>query len=81
VEDQPYRNVFADVHSKIKALKERIAAANKDDRELRESKAAEESKTPRLRRQLASITCVLPLIICRQTRYNLELISPDATAR
>jgi hypothetical protein len=44
VEDQPYRNVFADVHSKIKALKERTAAANKDDRELRESKAAEESK-------------------------------------
>jgi hypothetical protein len=44
VEDQPYRNAFADVHSKIKALKERTAAANKDDRELRESKAAEESK-------------------------------------
>ena len=44
MEDQPDRNVFADVHSKIKALKERIAAANKADRELRESKAAEESK-------------------------------------
>ena len=44
MEDQPYRNVFADVHSKIRALKERTAAANKDDRELRESKAAEESK-------------------------------------
>ena len=44
MEDQPCRNVFADVHSKIKALKERTAAANKDDRELRESKAAEESK-------------------------------------
>lgn len=44
MEDQPYRNVFADVHSKIKALKERTAAANKDDREPRESKAAEESK-------------------------------------
>ena len=44
MEDQPYRNVFADVHSKIKALKERTGAANKDDRELRESKAAEESK-------------------------------------
>ena len=44
MEDQPYRNVFADVHSKIKALKERTAAANKDDRELRERKAAEESK-------------------------------------
>jgi len=36
--------LFADVHSKIKALKERTAAANKDDRERRESKAAEESK-------------------------------------
>jgi len=44
VEDQPYRNVFADVYSKIKALKERTAAANKDGRELRQGKAAEESK-------------------------------------
>ena len=44
MEDQPYRNVFADVHSKIKALKERTAAANKSDRELRESKAAEEAQ-------------------------------------
>ena len=44
VEDQPYKNSFADVHKKIKAFKDRIAAANKDDRELRESRAAEESK-------------------------------------
>jgi hypothetical protein len=44
VEDQAYRNVFAEVHSKIKALKERTAAANKDDREAREGKAAEESQ-------------------------------------
>jgi hypothetical protein len=44
VEDQPYTNSFADVHNKIKALKERSAAANRIDRELRESKVAEESQ-------------------------------------
>jgi hypothetical protein len=44
VADQPYTNVFADVHSKIKAFKERTAAANRDDRELREDRAAEEAK-------------------------------------
>jgi hypothetical protein len=49
--------VFADVHSKSR-LKERIAAANKDDRELRESKAGEKPKIPRLRRQLVCITCI-----------------------
>jgi hypothetical protein len=44
VADQQYTNPFADVHSKIKVLKERTAAANRVDRELRESKAAEESQ-------------------------------------
>jgi len=44
VDDQPYTNSFADVHKKIKAIKDRIAAANKDDRKLRESKAVEESQ-------------------------------------
>jgi hypothetical protein len=44
VEDQPYTNVFADVHSKIKALKERNAAANRNDRELREGRVTEEAK-------------------------------------
>ena len=44
VDDQPYTNSFADVHKKIKAFKDRIAAANRDDRELRESKAVEESQ-------------------------------------
>jgi hypothetical protein len=44
VEDQPYTNSFADVHKKIKVFKDRIAAANRDDRELRESKVAEESQ-------------------------------------
>jgi hypothetical protein len=44
VEDQPYSNPFVDVHKKIKDFKDRIAAANKDDRELRESKAVEESQ-------------------------------------
>ena len=42
--DQPYTNVFADVHSKIKALKERTAAANRDDRELREGRVTEEAR-------------------------------------
>ena len=42
MEDQPYRNVFADVHSKIKALKDRAAAANRDDRALRESRLVRE---------------------------------------
>jgi len=44
VPDQPYTNVFADVHSKIKALKERTAAANRDNRELRDGRVAEEAK-------------------------------------
>jgi hypothetical protein len=44
VADQPYTNVFADVHSKIKALKERTAAANRDDRELREGRVTEEAR-------------------------------------
>jgi len=44
LEDQPYTNVFADVHSKIKALKERTAAANRNDRDLREDRVAEEAK-------------------------------------
>jgi len=44
VADQPYTNVFADVHSKIKALKERTAAANRNDREIREGRIAEEAK-------------------------------------
>ncbi len=43
MEDQPYTNSFADVHKKIKALKDRIAAANKDDRELRESRLVQEA--------------------------------------
>ena len=42
--DQPYTNVFADVHSKIKVLKERTAAANRDDRELREGRVTEEAR-------------------------------------
>ena len=42
--DQPYTNLFADVHSKIKALKERTAATNRDDRELREGRVAKEVK-------------------------------------
>jgi hypothetical protein len=44
VEDQPQTNSFADVHKKIKAFKDRIAAANNDDRELRESRAMQEAK-------------------------------------
>jgi hypothetical protein len=43
VDDQPYTNSFADVHKKIKAIKDRIAAANKDDRELRESRAVQKA--------------------------------------
>ena len=42
MDNQPYTNVFADVHSKIKALKERTAAANRVDRELRESRLVQE---------------------------------------
>ena len=44
MEDQPNTNSFAEVHKKIKVFKDRIAAANRDDRELRESKEAEESQ-------------------------------------
>lgn len=42
--EQPYTNVFTDVHNKIKALKERTAEANRYDRELREGRVAEEAK-------------------------------------
>jgi hypothetical protein len=44
VDDQKYTNRFADVHSKVKVLKDRAREANKKDAELRESRAAEESK-------------------------------------
>ena len=40
--DQPYTNRFADVHSKIKVLKDHALEVNRDDRELRESKLARE---------------------------------------
>jgi hypothetical protein len=42
--DQPYTNVFTDVHNKIKELKDRTAAANRYDREIREGRVAEEAK-------------------------------------
>ena len=43
VEDQPHTNSFADVHKKIKVLKERTAEASRDDRQARESKLVQEA--------------------------------------
>lgn len=42
--DQEYTNPFADVHSKIKVLKDRAREANKNDAELRESRLVQEFK-------------------------------------
>jgi hypothetical protein len=44
VEDQPYTNPFADVHSKVKVLKDRAREASKDDAEVRESRSTREVK-------------------------------------
>ena len=40
--DQPYTNRFADVHSKIKVLKDRAREVNRYDAEVRESKLVRE---------------------------------------
>ena len=40
--DQPYTNRFADVHSKIKVLKDHALEVNREDAEVRESKLARE---------------------------------------
>ena len=42
--DQPHTNVFADVHKKIKIFKDRVAAASRDDAEVRESRLVQEVK-------------------------------------
>jgi len=44
VEDQPYTNSFEEVHRKIKAFKDRMSAANKNDLALRASRADQEAK-------------------------------------
>ena len=42
MDDQPYTNRFADVHSKIKVLKDHTREENENDAELRERKLARE---------------------------------------
>jgi hypothetical protein len=42
VDDQKYTNPFADVHSKVKVLKDRAREANKDAK-LRKSRAVQEA--------------------------------------
>ena len=42
MDDQKDTNPFADVHSKVKVLKDRAREANRNDAELRESKLARE---------------------------------------
>jgi hypothetical protein len=44
VEDQEYRNPFAEVHRKAKAFKDRVREVNKNDAELRESGSVPEAK-------------------------------------
>ena len=44
MDDQKYTNPFADVHSKVKVLKDRAREANKNDAELRESRSVQETK-------------------------------------
>ena len=44
MDDQKYTNPFADVHSKVKILKNRAREENKNDAELREIRLVEEFK-------------------------------------
>jgi len=44
VEDQEYTNPFVDVHRKVKVFRDRAREANKNDAELRESRAVPEAK-------------------------------------
>ena len=44
MDDQKYINPFADVHTKVKVLKDRAREANKNDAELRESRLMQEAK-------------------------------------
>jgi hypothetical protein len=44
VDDQKYTNPFADVHTKVKILKDRAREANMNDAELRENRLVQEFK-------------------------------------
>ena len=44
MEDRQYTNPFEDVHAKVKAIKDRVRDAKKNDAELRESRAAREAQ-------------------------------------
>ena len=44
MEDQEYTNPFVNVHRKVKAFKDRVREANKNDAELRESRSVQEAK-------------------------------------
>jgi len=44
VEDQEYTNRFIDVHTKVKALKDRIRQANETNADRRENRLAQEAK-------------------------------------
>ena len=44
MDDQEYTNPFADIHNKVKVLKDRAREASRNDAELRESRAVQEAK-------------------------------------
>jgi hypothetical protein len=44
VNDQEYTNRFAEVHRKVKGLKDQIREANEKEAELRETRAVQEAK-------------------------------------
>ncbi len=44
VKDQGYTNRFVDVHTKVKAFKDRIRQSNETDADRRENKLAQEAK-------------------------------------
>lgn len=44
MDDQKYTNPFADVHRKVKVLKDQAREANKSDAELRENRLVQEFK-------------------------------------
>ena len=44
VDDQQYRNQFAEVHSKVKIFKDLLREVNKHDAEFRESRQVREAK-------------------------------------
>ncbi len=44
MKDQQYTNPFVDIHKRVKAFKDRVREANKNDAELRESRLVRDAE-------------------------------------